>query len=86
LVARRGLAPGDIGRGPSIPAARACSRPWRVAWASDDAIEPCQILAEHGNMSSPTVPFILDLPRAASRALARHGLRPGLAVEVALIR
>jgi predicted naringenin-chalcone synthase len=51
-----------------------------VAWASQE------ILAQHGNMSSPTVLFILDRLRAADapRPCVALGFGPGLVVEGAL--
>jgi predicted naringenin-chalcone synthase len=45
------------------------------------------VLADHGNMSSPTVAFILDRLRAAGarRPCVAIGFGPGLAVEAALL-
>jgi prepilin-type processing-associated H-X9-DG protein len=46
-----------------------------------------RVLAEHGNMSSPTVGFILRYlrERGAARPCVAIGFGPGLAVEVALL-
>jgi predicted naringenin-chalcone synthase len=46
-----------------------------------------RVLAEHGNMSSPTVAFILRCLReaGAARPCVAIGFGPGLAVEVALL-
>ena len=47
-----------------------------------------EVLRQHGNMSSPTVLFILDLlrRRQAPRPCVAMGFGPGLAVEAALFR
>jgi len=47
-----------------------------------------QVLAEHGNMSSPTMVFILDrfLRAATPTPWLMLGFGPGLEVEMALIR
>jgi predicted naringenin-chalcone synthase len=47
-----------------------------------------EVFAEHGNMSSPTVLFILDrlFQRQAPRPCVALGFGPGLAVETALFR
>jgi predicted naringenin-chalcone synthase len=47
-----------------------------------------EVLQEHGNMSSPTVLFILDrlMKRQAARPCVALGFGPGLAAEVALLR
>jgi predicted naringenin-chalcone synthase len=53
----------------------------------DQALEESrQVLAEHGNMSSPTVLFILDrmLRRQTCRPFVAMGFGPGLTVEAAL--
>jgi predicted naringenin-chalcone synthase len=54
----------------------------------DDALTTSrEVLAEHGNMSSPTVLFILERLRRHSAALpcVALGFGPGLAAEVALL-
>ena len=50
--------------------------------------ESRRVLAEHGNMSSPTVLFILDRLRRdnAPRPCVMLGFGPGLVVESALVR
>ena len=47
-----------------------------------------QILAEHGNMSSPTILFILERLRRqnAKRPCVALGFGPGLMAEAALLR
>lgn len=55
---------------------------------SDQAIQPsAEVLAEHGNMSSPTVLFILERLRAqgATGPCVMMGFGPGLSMEAALI-
>jgi len=54
--------------------------PEKTAWAS------YEVLANYGNMSSPTVLFILDRLRKANspRPCVALGFGPGLTVEAAL--
>jgi predicted naringenin-chalcone synthase len=54
--------------------------------AADDLAASQEVLAEHGNMSSPTVLFILDRlqRRQAPRPCVALGFGPGLAAEAAL--
>ncbi len=55
----------------------------------DSALEPSlRALAEHGNMSSPTVLFILSrlMAAGAARPCVVLGFGPGLVVEAALLR
>jgi alpha-pyrone synthase len=44
-----------------------------------------EVMAEHGNMSSPTVLFILDRLRAAPRPVVAVAFGPGLVAEAALL-
>lgn len=56
---------------------------------SDEHLQPArQVLAEHGNMSSPTMVFILDrfVKEQRSRPWLMLGFGPGLEVEVALLQ
>jgi predicted naringenin-chalcone synthase len=54
----------------------------------DDYADSREVLAEYGNMSSPTILFILDrlIRRDAPRPSVALGFGPGLAVEAALFR
>lgn len=54
--------------------------------SSEDTVASREILAEHGNMSSPTVLFILDRlrQRNAPRPCVALGFGPGLVAEAAL--
>ena len=76
--------------GRSTPAGRASSTPWKRAWACREPPwkrrGPC--CREHGNMSSPTVLFILDRLRAARapRPCVALGFGPGLMAEAVLLR
>jgi len=56
---------------------------------SDEHLQPArQVLADHGNMSSPTMLFILDrfVAENRPRPWLMLGFGPGLEVEVALLR
>lgn len=56
---------------------------------SDEQLQPArQVLADHGNMSSPTMLFILDrfVKERRPRPWLMLGFGPGLEVEVALLR
>ena len=56
--------------------------------ARDDYAVSQDVLGEFGNMSSPTILFILDRlrRRGAARPCLALGFGPGLAVEAALFR
>ena len=56
--------------------------------ATDATTASREVLRQHGNMSSPTVLFILDLLRRqqAQRPCVAMGFGPGLAVEATLFR
>ena len=86
-LARHDLAPADIKTwavhpgGPAIldAAADALKLP-------PDALAPSRaLLAEVGNLSSPTILFLLDRLRDAPRPLLACGFGPGLTVEAALL-
>jgi predicted naringenin-chalcone synthase len=88
-LARRGLQTGDVGSWAVHPGGP------RVLDAVRDALglpgaaldDSRAVLASYGNMSSPTVLFILDrlVRRVAPRPCVALGFGPGLAVEAALI-
>lgn len=89
-LARHDLRLGDIGSwaihpgGPRVLLAVA-----RALGIEPDAVTVSrQVLQEQGNMSSPTVLFILDRLRKqeAARPCVAMGFGPGLAVEAALVR
>ena len=90
FLSRNGLAIADISSwaihpgGPRILAATA-----EAAGLTEEQMNPSiSILQRCGNMSSPTVLFILDElhTRAAQRPCVMLGFGPGLNVELALIR
>ena len=68
-------------RGPSIPVVRGSSRPSAKPPGSigPRSTPSYRVLAEYGNMSSPTVAFILDRLRhsQAARPCVALGVRPG---------
>lgn len=89
-LARHGLHWGDIGGwavhpgGPRILSAVQSS----LGLTDDQLADSRQVLADHGNMSSPTMLFILERFARADRPgpWLMLGFGPGLEVEVALIR
>jgi predicted naringenin-chalcone synthase len=90
FLAQHGLAREQIGGwaihpgGPRI--LKACQEALDL---SDDQLSPStDILARYGNMSSPTVLFILDklMQQATQRPYVMLGFGPGLNVEAALLR
>ena len=89
LAAQQGVALDEVARGRSIRAGRASSRRSRKRWACPEASLATSraVFAEYGNMSSPTVLFILDRLRrqGAPRPCVVLGFGPGLVAEVALI-
>ena len=76
--------------GPCTPAARASSSrsPQATGIGRDDYAISQEVLGEFGNMSSPTILFILERlrQRGAPRPCLALGFGPGLAVEAALFR
>lgn len=88
-LARHDMTLGDVQHwaihpgGPDIlrSATQALALPEEVTWTSRE------VLAKHGNMSSPTVLFILDrlLARRAKGPCVMMGFGPGLALEAALL-
>ncbi len=86
---RRGLGPDDIGSWAVHPGGpRVLSAVSEALALPRSALEVShQVLAELGNMSSPTILFILDrLRRAhAPRPCVAIGFGPGLAIEAALL-
>jgi predicted naringenin-chalcone synthase len=89
-LARHGLRWGDIGGwavhpgGPRILSAVQSS----LGLTDDQLADSRQVLADHGNMSSPTMLFILERFARSDRQgpWLMLGFGPGLEVEVALIR
>ncbi len=89
-LARQGLRCADIGGwavhpgGPRILTAVQAS----LGLTDDQLADSRQVLAEHGNMSSPTMLFILERFARSDRQgpWLMLGFGPGLEVEVALIR
>lgn len=86
-LAQRGLAVSDIGAWAIHPGGpRVLSTVAGCLGLSEKAMEPSRtILAEHGNMSSPTVLFIVDRLRTLPRPWVAMAFGPGLVAEVALI-
>jgi predicted naringenin-chalcone synthase len=88
-LARHGLTLGEVGSwavhpgGPRILDAAAEG----LRLSSGDLAESWEVFAEFGNMSSPTVLFVLDRlrRRGAARPCVALGFGPGLVAEAALI-
>jgi len=88
-LGKSGLGIGDIGSWAIHPGGP------RILMAAEDALglEPGtasvsrEVLSEHGNMSSPTILFILDrlAARGAPRPCVALGFGPGLVAEAALL-
>lgn len=89
-LALQGLRVGDVASwalhpgGPRI--LEACAQ--AIGLRREDYAVSQEVLADYGNMSSPTILFILDRLRArnAPRPCVALGFGPGLAVEAALFR
>src|SRR5262249_31316679 len=89
-LARQGLAIGDVPswavhpRGPRILEAVAST----LRLAPQQMEESWEVLAQYGNMSSPTILFILERMRRrqAPRPCVALGFGPGLVVEAMLFR
>lgn len=88
-LGRHGLAIGDVGSWAVHPGGPRILSAFGEAAGIDRAglAASFGVLADHGNMSSPTVAFILERLRAAgaARPCVAIGFGPGLAIEAALL-